>query len=315
MGKVASVIELAGLSKRYGSRLVVDDFSASIRSGSVTGFLGANGAGKSTTLRMLLGLVRPTAGSALIGGRPYAELAHPGRQVGALLDAAAVQPYRTAVQHLRWIAHAGRIDGSQVDRTLDRVGLAGARGRIGDFSLGMRQRLGLAAALLGDPDILVLDEPTNGLDPDGIAWLRGLLRTFALEGRTVLVSSHLMAEMEQTADRVVIIDAGRLVADLTIPELTDRTTGGRVRVVTASCGALSQLLTERGATVERRGDVLRVSGVAARTVGELASVHGIALYELCPERITLEEAFLQITGDRAGRGATKRSSVAFGGPR
>jgi ABC-2 type transport system ATP-binding protein len=309
------VIELAGLSKRYGPRLVVADVSARVPSGSVTGFLGANGAGKSTTLRMLLGLVRPTSGTALIGQKPYAELAHPGRQVGALLDAAAVQPYRTAVEHLRWIARAGRIDQARVDLTLEVVGLAGAGGRIADFSLGMRQRLGLAAALLGDPEVLVLDEPTNGLDPDGIAWLRRLLRSFAAEGRTVLVSSHLMAEMEQTAERVVIIDAGRLVADLTIPELTARTTGDRVRVVTPSGGQLSQLLTERGATVERSGDVLRVSGVTARAVGELASAHQVALHELRAERVTLEEAFLQITGDRAGTGLWAGKTVASGKPR
>ncbi len=264
----------------------------------MTGFLGPNGAGKSTTLRMLLGLARPTAGTALIDGQPYAQLRQPSRMVGALLDAAAVQPYRSATEHLRWIARAARIDQVQVGPTLELVGLAAAAGRrIGDFSLGMRQRLGLAAALLGDPEVLILDEPSNGLDPDGIAWLRRLLRSLAAEGRTVLVSSHLMAEMEQTADRVVILDAGRFLADLTISELTARTAGDRVCVSTPASGALRRLLVDRGATVQADGEMLTVTGATASSVGDLASAHGIVLHELRPERVTLEEAFLQLTRD------------------
>jgi ABC-2 type transport system ATP-binding protein len=310
------VIELDGLSKRYGATLAVDDLTVSVRRGLVTGFLGPNGAGKSTTLRMLLGLTRPTAGTALIDGVPYAQLAQPGRMVGALLDAAAVQPYRSAAEHLRWIATAARIDQGQIGRTLELVGLAAAADRrIGDFSLGMRQRLGLAAALLGDPEVLILDEPSNGLDPEGIAWLRRLLRSLAAEGRTVLVSSHLMAEMEQTADRVVILNAGRFLADLTIPELTARTAGDRVCVSTPSSAALRRLLLDRGATVVGDQELLTVTGLPASSVGDLASAHGIVLHELRPERVTLEEAFLQLTGEpeRGRRGAAAALPVSTTG--
>ncbi|MET0693047.1 MAG: ABC transporter ATP-binding protein [Propionibacteriaceae bacterium] len=300
------MIDVAGLTKRYGPTWAVDDLTFTVRPGIVTGFLGPNGAGKSTTLRMVLGLDRPTAGTATIDGTPFARLPAPVRTVGALLDAQAVQPYRTARQHLDWIARAARIDAGEIPRKLELVGLAQAVDRrIGDFSLGMRQRLGLAAALLGDPTVLILDEPTNGLDPDGIAWLRRLLRSLADEGRTVFLSSHLMGEMEHTADRVVVINEGRFVADMTIPELTARTAGDTVVVSSPEKELLITALRERGATVDPDETPLRVTGLDAREVGDLAFRHQIPLHELRQERTTLEEAFMQLTHERPGRTSGK----------
>ncbi|MFO7249976.1 MAG: ABC transporter ATP-binding protein [Actinomycetes bacterium] len=215
------MIEVRDLAKRYGSTVAVDGISFTVRPGAVTGFLGRNGAGKSTTMRMILGLIRPTRGTALVCGRPYRELADPLRRVGALLEARSAHPDRTAYHHLLWLARSNRIPTARVHEVLGMAGLEHAAGRrAGGFSLGMAQRLGLAAALLGDPEVLVLDEPMNGLDPDGIRWLRGLLRDYAAQGRTVFVSSHLMGEVAQTADRVIVIDGGRLVADTTVAELT-----------------------------------------------------------------------------------------------
>ncbi len=215
------MIEVRDLAKRYGSTVAVDGISFTVRPGTVTGFLGRNGAGKSTTMRMILGLTRPTRGTALVGGRPYRELTDPLRRVGALLEARAAHPDRTAYHHLLWLARSNRIPKARVHEVLGMTGLEHVAGhRAGGFSLGMAQRLGLAAALLGDPEVLVLDEPMNGLDPDGIRWLRGLLRDHAAHGRTVFVSSHLMGEVAQTADRVIVIEGGRLLADTTVAELT-----------------------------------------------------------------------------------------------
>jgi ABC-2 type transport system ATP-binding protein len=222
-GIVAGVIEVNQLTKRYRSKVAIDGLSFTVKPGVVTGFLGPNGAGKTTTMRVLLGLATPTAGGALVGGRTYASIRHPLREVGALLDANAVHPGRSAVNHLRWLATTNGIGAARIASTLEQVGLAAvARRRVGGFSLGMRQRLGIAAALLGDPGVLIFDEPVNGLDPQGVRWIRELMRALAAEGRTVLVSSHLMSEMELTADRLIIIGRGRLLADTTVDELIAR---------------------------------------------------------------------------------------------
>jgi ABC-2 type transport system ATP-binding protein len=292
-----AAISVQGLTKRFGDVLAVDRLSFEVGPGTVTGFLGPNGAGKTTTLRMLLGLVAPTSGTATIDGRPYRELADPLRRVGAVLEAGGFHPGRSARDHLRVLAKAAGLPAGRVGEVLEQVGLAAAgRRRVGGFSLGMRQRLGLAAALLGDPEVLVLDEPANGLDPEGVHWLRGLVRGLADQGRTVLVSSHLLAEVAQTIDRVVIIDRGRLVAQSTLADLTagaDRT----VRVRTPQPEALRDLLVARGATVTLDGpDRLVAGGVTAEQVGQAAVAGGVVLHEMRFERSNLEDVFLELTG-------------------
>jgi ABC-2 type transport system ATP-binding protein len=292
-----AAISVQGLTKRFGDVLAVDRLSFEVGPGTVTGFLGPNGAGKTTTLRMLLGLVAPTSGTATIDGRPYRELADPLRRVGAVLEAGGFHPGRSARDHLRVLAKAAGLPAGRVGEVLEQVGLASAgRRRVGGFSLGMRQRLGLAAALLGDPEVLVLDEPANGLDPEGVHWLRGLVRGLADQGRTVLVSSHLLAEVAQTIDRVVIIDRGRLVAQSTLADLTaggDRT----VRVRTPQPEALRDLLVARGATVTLDGpDRLVAGGVTAEQVGQAAAAGGVVLHEMRFERSNLEDVFLELTG-------------------
>ena len=295
-------IRVQGLSKRFGEVLAVDHLSFDVGPGTVTGFLGPNGAGKTTTLRMLLGLVAPTSGTATIDGRPYRELADPLRRVGAVLEAGGFHPGRSARDHLRVLAKAAGLPAGRVGKVLEQVGLAAAgRRRVGGFSLGMRQRLGLAAALLGDPEVLVLDEPANGLDPEGVHWLRGLVRGLADQGRTVLVSSHLLAEVAQTVDQVVIIDKGRLVTQAAMAELTagaDRT----VRVRTPQPEALRDLLVARGATVGIDGpDRLVVGGVTTEQVGQAAAAGGIVLHEMRFERSNLEDVFLELTGRKGDR--------------
>jgi ABC-2 type transport system ATP-binding protein len=292
---VLGVITATGLSKRYGSTLAVDDVSFDVRPGLVTGFLGPNGAGKSTTMRMVLGLDRPTAGTATVHGVAYRELPRPMRSVGALLDAGAVHGGRTGHRHLSWLARAGGIPPSRVDDVLSVVGLEHAAGRkVRGYSLGMKQRLGLAAALLGDPETLVLDEPVNGMDPDGIRQVRTLLRGLAAEGRTVLVSSHLMAEMQETADHVLVINRGRIVADGPLAELTRRAGGGRTRVVSPDAD-LAGVLTRAGATVTSVADgVLEVSGLDTARVGDLAAAAGLRLHELTPLQESLETAFFDL---------------------
>jgi ABC-2 type transport system ATP-binding protein len=292
-----AAISVQGLTKRFGDVVAVDRLSFEVGPGTVTGFLGPNGAGKTTTLRMLLGLVAPTSGTATIDGRPYRELADPLRRVGAVLEAGGFHPGRSARDHLRVLAKAAGLPAGRVGEVLEQVGLAAAgRRRVGGFSLGMRQRLGLAAALLGDPEVLVLDEPANGLDPEGVHWLRGLVRGLADQGRTVLVSSHLLAEVAQTIDRVVIIDRGRLVAQSTLADLTagaDRT----VRVRTPQPEALRDLLVARGATVTLDGpDRLVAGGVTAEQVGQAAVAGGVVLHEMRFERSNLEDVFLELTG-------------------
>ncbi|GHE12467.1 ATP-binding cassette domain-containing protein [Klenkia taihuensis] len=293
------MIELQGLTKRYGERLAVDDVTVTVRPGVVTGFLGPNGAGKSTTMRMVLGLDRPTAGTALVNGRPYAEHRDPLREVGALLEARALHPGRTARAHLQALAATAGLPRARVDTVLELAGLTAVAGkRVGGFSLGMGQRLGVATALLGDPATVVLDEPVNGLDPDGVLWIRTLARRLAAEGRTVFFSSHLMAEMAVTADHLVVMGRGRLVADVPTGEFIRRAGGDGVRVRSPRAGELAGLLTGPDVVVEsaERG-VLLVRGVPAEVVGDRAAEAGIALHELTPVQASLEEAFMALTAD------------------
>ncbi|MFB4318848.1 ABC transporter ATP-binding protein [Actinomadura sp. 21ATH] len=290
------MIEVRELTKRYGGSVAVDGLSFQVRPGTVTGFLGPNGAGKSTTMRVLLGLDAPASGEALVNGRRYREIRRPMHEVGALLDANAVHGGRSAFDHLRWMARSNRIPVSRVSAVLEQVGLAGvARKRVGGFSLGMRQRLGIAAALLGDPGVLLFDEPVNGLDPDGVRWVRELMRALAGEGRTVLVSSHLMSEMALTADRLVVIGRGRLIADTSVQELSDRFRRG-ILVRSPRAPELSAVLVAAGAVVEREGaGDLSVAGLDAAGIGELAAANGIPLYEVTPRSASLEEAYMELT--------------------
>jgi ABC-2 type transport system ATP-binding protein len=292
------MISVEGRTKRYGDVLAVDDLTFDVEAGKVTGFLGPNGAGKSTIMRMVLGLDRPDAGSATVNGRRYERMSAPLREVGALLDAGAMHPGRTGRAHLRIGAHTNGIPSSRVEQVIDQVGLAAAAGRrIKGYSLGMRQRLGIAAALLGDPQVLLFDEPVNGLDLDGVRWIRALLRGFADEGRTVLVSSHLMSEMQLVADRVVIIGAGRLIADADIPEVLRGLGRQRVRVRTPRSDDLHRALTERAAVERTSPDELEVTGLAAPEVGDLAHAHGIPVHHLAEVEQSLEHAYLTLTED------------------
>ncbi|HTN25252.1 MAG TPA: ATP-binding cassette domain-containing protein [Solirubrobacteraceae bacterium] len=292
------MIQAQGLTKHFGKTVAVDELSFDIRPGVVTGFLGPNGAGKSTTMRMILGLDHPTAGTVTVGGRSYRELAAPMREVGALLDAGAVHGKLTAKAHLRWLAAAGGLPRARVAEVLDMVGLADvADRRVGGFSLGMRQRLGIAGALLGDPATLLFDEPMNGLDPEGIRWIRMMLQRFAAEGRTVVVSSHLMHEMEETADHVLVIGRGRLIADTSTAEFTLRAAGSHIRVVSPDSAALTPLLERAGGQVVTSNGAFAVSGLTAATVGDLAAEHGLRLHELSPQKASLETAFMELTQD------------------
>ncbi len=292
------MIEASALTKRYGDKLAVDDLSFRVRPGQVTGFLGPNGAGKSTTMRLMLGL-DSGGGRTTFDGRPYAELADPVREVGALLEAKAFHPTRSARNHLRMLAAPSRIPDRRVDELLELVGLASVAGKAPKgFSLGMGQRLGLAAALLGDPAALILDEPANGLDPQGINWLRGFLQSYAASGRTVLVSSHLLAEMAQMADHLVVIGRGRLISDVATAEFVARSSVNAVTVRTPQADRLVALLTGQGASVTAEsGGVLAVTGLEQARIGELAFAAGIVLHELAPRVATLEEAFLEATVD------------------
>ena len=297
-----AVITIQGLTKRFGEVVAVDDLSFKVDQGTVVGFLGPNGAGKTTTLRMLLGLVTPTAGTARIDGRLYRGLAEPVHHVGAVLEASGFHPGRSARNHLRVVATAAGLPSGRVDQVLEQVGLAhAARRRVGGFSLGMRQRLGLATALLGDPRVLVLDEPANGLDPEGVHWLRGLLRHLADQGRTVLVSSHVLAEVAQTVDQVVIIAAGRLVTQSTLAALTART-DQLVRVRTPQAEALRPLLAAQGIHADPDGaDRLLAAGTTTEAVGKTAAAAGIVIYEMTTERSNLEDVFLQLTSQQGVR--------------
>jgi ABC-2 type transport system ATP-binding protein len=290
-------VEVRDLRKRYGSTLAVDGLSFTVAPGRVTGLVGPNGAGKSTTLRVLLGLDAPDQGSALVGGVPYRRLPEPLRAVGALLDPSAFHPGRRARDHLLWMAQAGGLPRRRVGEVLELVGLAAVAGRrAGGFSLGMRQRLGIAGALLGDPPVLLFDEPVNGLDPEGIVWIRGLLRSLAAEGRAVLVSSHLMGELEGSADHLVVLGRGRLIADTGVRELLDAASGDRVVVRTTSRSAAMAALAGAGATVAATGrDTLTVSGLPAGRVVDLLRERGLAFSEVAAHRASLEEAYMELT--------------------
>jgi ABC-2 type transport system ATP-binding protein len=293
------VIELAGLTKQFGSTRAVDGLSCTVEPGVVTGFLGPNGAGKTTTMRMILGLDHPTSGTATIEGRHYRELRDPLRSVGALLDARQAHPNRSVRNHLRWLAASHRIPVRRVDEVLDMVGLTPAAGRsAGALSLGMSQRLGIAAALLGDPPVLLFDEPVNGLDPEGIHWVRTLMRTLAAEGRTVFVSSHLLAEMAQTADRLVVIGRGRLIASTSVAEFVSRSGADAVRVRSPQLTDLRTQLAQEGVVIRDDPDGgLTVHGATLEGIGELAARHGITLHELSAQRASLEEAYLKLTDE------------------
>jgi ABC-2 type transport system ATP-binding protein len=289
------VIEVENLSKRFGKTQAVAGLSFRVEPGTITGFLGPNGAGKSTTLRSVLGLVHPDAGSAVVLGVPYRQLDRPLHRVGAVLEASEVHPGRTGRNHLRVLAAASGLPQSRVDEVLSLVELtAGGKRRVKGYSLGMRQRLGLAAAMLGDPEVLVLDEPANGLDPAGIRWLRDLLRALAAQGRTILVSSHVLAEVGQTVDRVVIIHRGRLIQQASIAEVLAGAQGA-TRVRTPDAARLRELLAAEGVKVNEADGVLLVD-LPPERVGEITAQHGVVLHELTVERATLEEVFLELTG-------------------
>jgi ABC-2 type transport system ATP-binding protein len=290
-------IEVRGLRKRYRTAVAVDGLSFTVRAGEVTGFVGPNGAGKSTTMRLILGLDAPDEGEALVNGRPYRSLRTPLTHVGALLDASALHPGRRARDHLLWLAHSNGIGRRRVAEVLDQVGLASAaRRRTGGFSLGMQQRLGIAAALLGDPPVLMFDEPVNGLDPDGIVWIRGLMRSLAAEGRAVLVSSHLMSELEDTADHLIAVGRGRLIADTTVAELLAAASKDRVEVTTAQRTEATTVLANGGATVTVTGpETVVVDGLAGDRVSALLAEAAIPFSELRRHRASLEEAYMDLT--------------------
>jgi ABC-2 type transport system ATP-binding protein len=290
------MIEARSLTKRYGSTAAVSNLSFTIRPGMVTGFLGPNGSGKTTTMRMILGLDYPTAGTVTIGGVPYARMDHPMRQVGALLDARAVHGGRTARSHLLSLAQTNDISRRRVGEVLGIVGLADVAGkRSKGFSLGMSQRLGIAAALLGDPHVLMFDEPVNGLDPEGIVWIRTLMRSLAAEGRTVLVSSHLMSEMENTADHLIVIGRGRLIADCSMAEFIARSSGQAVLVRTPQRDVLAAAITAAGGTVSDSGDELAVRGLTESQVAELAFANAVRVHHLALTKVSLEQAFMELT--------------------
>ena len=292
------MIEISNLTKSYGSTLAVDDLSFTVRDGVVTGFLGPNGAGKSTTMRMLLGLDNPSKGTATFDGKSYHSLRAPLHEVGALLDAKSFHPGRSARSNLRALAASNHIPTSRVDAVLEQVGLSSvARRRTGKFSLGMGQRLGIAAALLGDPQVLIFDEPINGLDPEGILWVRTLLQALAAEGRTVFYSSHLMSEMAQTATDLVVIGQGRLIADTTVEGFISANTEAAFIVRSSNPEALSLALDGVGAATTQDGGELRVTGIDEVLIGDTALEHGIAIYELAAQRASLEEVFMEVTAD------------------
>ncbi|MBW4033334.1 MAG: ATP-binding cassette domain-containing protein [Acidobacteria bacterium] len=293
------MIEAVGLSKRYGQKVAVDDVSFTVKPGMVTGFLGPNGAGKSTTMRLIVGLDRPTSGRVTVNGANYVNLRAPLREVGVLLDAKAVHTGRTAENHLLALGATHGIGRTRVDEVIALTGLESvARRRVGGFSLGMGQRLGIAAALLGDPGVLILDEPVNGLDPEGVIWVRELTRHLASEGRTIFLSSHLMSEMAQTADHIIVLGRGRVIADAPVATIEALAAGDVVTVRTPDATRLAALLADAGITVTAtEPELLQVSGLPAPRIGELAAQHGIVLHELTPVVGSLEDAYLALTQD------------------
>jgi len=320
------MIEARGLTKRYGDTLAVDNLSFSVAPGKITGFLGPNGAGKTTTMRLILGLDRPTSGNVTIDGKPFEKLAYPMREVGALLDAKAVHGGRSAYNHLLCLAQISNLPSRRVGEVLQLVGLSAvAKKRSRGFSLGMGQRLGIAAALLGDPKILMFDEPVNGLDPEGILWIRNLMKALAAEGRTVFVSSHLMSEMENTADHLIVIGRGRLISDCTVNEFIAANSRQSVRVRTPQPDDLGKLVAAAGGSVHESGDgLIVVNGLDASEVGDLAFENGVRLHELAPAHASLEQAFMELTassvefhagvpGGTGGKGGPGRKGGS-GGP-
>jgi ABC-2 type transport system ATP-binding protein len=317
------MIEAQGLTKRYGDTLAVDHLSFAVEPGKITGFLGPNGAGKTTTMRLILGLDRPTSGTVTVNGRPFARLAWPMREVGALLDAKAVHGGRSAYNHLLCVAQTNNLPKRRIGEVLELVGLSEvAKKRSKGFSLGMGQRLGIAAALLGDPRILMFDEPVNGLDPEGILWIRNLMKALAAEGRTVFVSSHLMSEMENTADHLIVIGKGRLIADCTTAEFIAANSQQSVRVRSPQAAELAAAASAAGATIRSDdGGALVLLGMTAAQVGDLAFEHRIRIHELAPAHASLEQAFMELTassvefhagipGEHAGRESARAGEVA-----
>ncbi|HEV8063914.1 MAG TPA: ATP-binding cassette domain-containing protein [Acidimicrobiales bacterium] len=304
-----ATIEVAGLRKRFGSTVALDGLSFRVTPGSVTGFVGPNGAGKSTTMRVILGLDAPDEGHALVGGQRYQSLRQPLSHVGSLLDAGALQPSRSGRNHLLWLAHTQGLGARRVDEVVEQAGLGSAiRRKAGGYSLGMRQRLGLAAALLGDPPILMLDEPFNGLDPEGIVWMRGFLQALAAEGRAVLVSSHLMSELEDSASHLVVIGKGRMVADTSVADLIAAASNGRVTLRTAARAEAMSALADAGGTVAVSGaDILTVSGLTSERVIGLLGAQAIGFSEVSAHRASLEEAYMELTRDAVEFRAAPRS--------
>jgi ABC-2 type transport system ATP-binding protein len=292
-----ATVEVNEVRKRFGSTVALDGMSFTVNPGQVTGFVGPNGAGKSTTMRVILGLDAPDNGRVLVGGRPYRSLRHPLTHVGALLDASALQPDRSGRNHLLWLAHSQGLGASRVDTVLDQVGLeSAARRKAGGYSLGMRQRLGIAAALLGDPPVLLLDEPVNGMDPEGIVWMRGLLRSLAAQGRAVLVSSHLMSELQDIADHLLVVGRGRIIADTSVRDLLAAASGDRVCVRTSAGADATAVLARAGATVTATdGEALTVSGLPAEKVVAVLSGAAVPFSEVSAHRASLEDAYFELT--------------------
>lgn len=293
------MIEAINLTKRHGSLVAVDDVSFTVSAGSVTGFLGPNGAGKSSTMRMIVGLDAPTSGSVTVNGHRYADSAAPLGEVGVLLDAKAMHPARTARNHLRVVAHSHGISDRRVDEVIGMTGLDSvAKKKVGQFSLGMGQRLGIATALLGDPGTLILDEPVNGLDPEGVIWVRNLCRSLAAEGRAILLSSHLMSEMAQTADRVIVLGQGRVIADASVEDLLNGSGLGKVRLRTDESSRLGEILRPLGGTTTQLNeDTMEVSGLTSEQIARAAAPAGVLLFELTPVQASLEDAFFDLTAD------------------
>jgi ABC-2 type transport system ATP-binding protein len=294
--QMQATIEVAGLRKRFGPALALDGMTFAVQPGQVTGFVGPNGAGKSTTMRVILGLDAADEGTALIDGHRYASLARPMRRVGSLLDAGALQPSRSARNHLLWLAHSQGLDARRVDAVIEQAGLQGvARRKAGGYSLGMRQRLGIAAAMLGDPGAIMLDEPFNGMDPEGIVWMRGFLRSLADQGRAVLVSSHLMSELQDAADHLVVVGRGKVIADTTVAALLAAASGDRVLLRTTAVPAATAVLERAGATVAAGLDRLMISGLSAERVVSLLSEQSVPFSEVSAHRATLEQAYMELT--------------------
>jgi ABC-2 type transport system ATP-binding protein len=307
-----ATIEVTGLRKRFGSALALDGMSFTVRPGQVTGFVGPNGAGKSTTMRVILGLDAPDSGRALIGGQQYRQLRHPLSHIGALLDAAALQPGRTARNHLMWLAHSQGLTARRVDEVIRMAGLEpAAKRKAGGYSLGMRQRLGIAAALIGDPPVVMLDEPFNGMDPEGIVWMRGLLRSLAAGGRAVLVSSHLMSELQDTADHLVVAGRGKVIADAAVAELIAAASGDRVMLRTGARTEAMTVLTHAGATIAATGrDTLAIAGLGPERVVALLREADITFSEVSAHRASLEEAYMELTRDAVEFRALSPSQAA-----